>query len=70
MFLKNSYFVAFVFSNFISYKTVLMPSVYMADRAIESGLEKAEAALVLSMHGAGNLLGWLGFSQIARYSIA
>ena len=63
--LKNPYFAVFAISNFLTYLTFLMPPVYMADRAIENGVEKAEAALALSMYGAGNLFGRLGFGIVA-----
>ncbi|RUS72943.1 hypothetical protein EGW08_019296, partial [Elysia chlorotica] len=63
--MKNPHFAVFALSNFFTYLTFLMPPVYMADRAIENGVDKAEAALALSMYGAGNLFGRLGFGIMA-----
>ena len=65
--MKNPYFAAFAVSNFLTCLTFLMPPVYMADRAIENGVPKAKAALALSMYGAGNLFGRLGFGIIADH---
>ena len=47
--------------------TFLMPPVYMADRAIENGVEKSKAALALSMYGAGNLFGRLAFGCLGDH---
>ncbi|GFO46897.1 monocarboxylate transporter [Plakobranchus ocellatus] len=62
--LRNPYFVAFAFANFLACFTYLMPIVYLVDRALDNGVEKTQAALAFSMYGAGNLfgrvaLGWL-----------
>ena len=65
--MKNPYFAAFAISNLLTCLTFLMPPVYMADRAIENGVPKAKAALALSMYGAGNLFGRLGFGIIADH---
>ena len=67
--LKNPYFAVFAVSSFLTYLTFLMPPVYMADRAIQNGVDKAEAALALSMYGAGNLFGRLGVGVVADCSI-
>ncbi|RUS72942.1 hypothetical protein EGW08_019295 [Elysia chlorotica] len=65
--MKNPYFIAFAFSNFLTSLTFLMPPVYIVDRALENGVEKAKAALALSMYGAGNLFGRLGFGFLADH---
>ena len=63
--LKNPHFATFAVSNFLTALTIIMPPVYMTDRAIENGMGKAGAALALSMHGAGHLFGRLGLGVIA-----
>ncbi|GFR60031.1 monocarboxylate transporter 5 [Elysia marginata] len=63
--LKNPFLAVFCVSNFLTFLTFLMVPLYMTDRAIENGVEKHEAALALSMYGAGNLFGRLGYGILA-----
>ncbi|GFS04293.1 monocarboxylate transporter [Elysia marginata] len=63
--LKNPFFATLAVSNFFTYLTFLMVPVYITDRAIESGVDKTKAALALSMYGAGNLVGRLGYGILA-----
>ncbi|GFS04345.1 monocarboxylate transporter [Elysia marginata] len=65
--MKNPYYVAVAVSNFLTCLTYLMPPVYIADRAIENGVSKTNAALALSMYGAGNLFGRFGFGVLADH---
>ncbi|GFO46894.1 monocarboxylate transporter [Plakobranchus ocellatus] len=57
--LKNPCFTVYALSTLLASMTFLMPPVYIVDRAIELGVEKRQAALALSMVGAGNVLGRL-----------
>ncbi|GFO46889.1 monocarboxylate transporter [Plakobranchus ocellatus] len=65
--LKNPCFTVYAVSNLLASMTFLMPPVYIVDRAIELGVEKRQAALALSMVGAGNLLGRLLAGLLADY---
>ena len=55
--MKNPFFATFSLVNFLNSLTYLMPVVYMVDRAVDNGVDKAEAALAFSMYGVGNLFG-------------
>ncbi|GFO46901.1 monocarboxylate transporter [Plakobranchus ocellatus] len=57
--LRNPCFAVYAVSILVSSMTYLMPPVYIVDRAIELGVEKRQAALALSMVGAGNMIGRL-----------
>ncbi|GFO46898.1 monocarboxylate transporter family [Plakobranchus ocellatus] len=65
--LRNPLFTVYAVSTLLASLTFLMPPVYIVDRAIELGVEKRQAALALSMVGAGNLLGRLLVSFLADH---
>ncbi|GFO46887.1 monocarboxylate transporter 12-like [Plakobranchus ocellatus] len=65
--LGNPCFTVYTVSSLLASMTFLMPPVYIVDRAIELGVEKRQAALALSMVGAGNMLGRLLVGFIADH---
>ncbi|KAK3777079.1 hypothetical protein RRG08_008925 [Elysia crispata] len=63
--MKNPYFATFSLVNFLNSLTYLMPVVYIVDRAVDNGVDKADAALAFSMYGAGNLFGRVAIGLLA-----
>ncbi|XP_041373564.1 uncharacterized protein LOC121386626 [Gigantopelta aegis] len=75
--LKDGVFLMFVISNFLTSIGFNMPFIYLPDRAIQSGVEKNDAAFLLSVVGIANtfgrvLFGWLsdrsGVNRLMLYS--
>ncbi|XP_059153124.1 monocarboxylate transporter 9-like [Physella acuta] len=63
--LQNPTFLLFGISNFLTNLSFFMPVLYMVDRALDSGIEKSEAAMLISLYGAGNIFGKLFFGWLA-----
>lgn len=57
--LKIPDFFVFIVSNVLTNLSFLMPVLYMVDRAIDSGLDPASSAVLVSVYGAGNVIGRL-----------
>ncbi|GFS08662.1 monocarboxylate transporter 9 [Elysia marginata] len=57
--LKRPDFLAFTISNVLTNLSYLMPVLYMVDRATASGISKASSAALVSVYGAGNVIGRL-----------
>ncbi|BFZ24194.1 hypothetical protein BsWGS_27233 [Bradybaena similaris] len=62
---QDGAFVVFGLSNFMTNISFFMPVLYMVDRALNSGIEKGDAGLLISLYGAGNILGKLFFGWLA-----
>ncbi|KAK6976412.1 monocarboxylate transporter [Biomphalaria glabrata] len=58
-------FLLFGISNFLTNLSFFMPVLYMVDRAKDSGIEKSEAAMLISLYGAGNIFGKVFFGWLA-----
>ncbi|CAL1545290.1 unnamed protein product [Lymnaea stagnalis] len=63
--LHNPTFLLFGISNFLTNLSFFMPVLYMVDRALDSGIKKDEAAMLISLYGAGNIFGKLFFGWLA-----
>ncbi|XP_005108405.2 uncharacterized protein LOC101855976 [Aplysia californica] len=55
--LKDKIFFSLALSNIFTNLSFLMPILYMVDRAVEAGIDKSSAAILVSINGIGNLLG-------------
>ncbi|XP_005103079.2 uncharacterized protein LOC101852192 [Aplysia californica] len=63
--LQNGTFLVFSISNFFTNLSFFMPVLYMVDRAQDSGIQKGDAAMLVSVYGAGNIFGKLFFGWLA-----
>ncbi|KAH9489032.1 hypothetical protein Btru_039673 [Bulinus truncatus] len=61
----NPTFLVFGISNFLTNLSFFMPVLYMVDRAQDSGIDKSEAAMLISLYGAGNIFGKVFFGWLA-----
>ena len=57
--LKRPDFLVFIISNVLTNLSYLMPVLYMVDRAMDRGIDKGSSAALVSVYGAGNVLGRL-----------
>ncbi|RUS85123.1 hypothetical protein EGW08_007128 [Elysia chlorotica] len=67
--LKRPTFFMFIISNILTNLSFFMPNLYMVDRALEAGLNKDVAAILVSINGAGNVFGRLFFGYLADKKI-
>ncbi|XP_033759355.1 LOW QUALITY PROTEIN: monocarboxylate transporter 7-like [Pecten maximus] len=63
--LKDPIFLMFVVSNFFTSIGFNMPYIYLPDRALESGISKTDAALLVSVIGIANTIGRVVFGWMA-----
>ena len=63
--LKDGIFLMFVVSNFLTSIGFNMPFIYLPDRAIQSGVDKHDAAFLLSVVGIANTFGRVIFGWMA-----
>lgn len=63
--LRRPTFFMFIISNILTNLSFFMPNLYMVDRALDEGLDKDAAAILVSINGAGNVFGRLFFGYLA-----
>ncbi|OWF56683.1 monocarboxylate transporter 7-like [Mizuhopecten yessoensis] len=63
--LKDPIFLLFVVSNFFTSIGFNMPYIYLPDRALEAGISKTDAALLVSVIGIANTIGRVVFGWMA-----
>ncbi|XP_005108406.2 monocarboxylate transporter 14 [Aplysia californica] len=62
--LKDKIFFSLALSNIFTNLSFLMPVFYMVDRAVEAGIDKSSAALLVSVNGIGNVVGRILFGLL------
>ena len=67
--LKRPTYLMFILSNILTNLSFFMPNLYMVDRALDEGLNKDVAAILVSVNGAGNVFGRLFFGYLADKNI-
>ncbi|GFN81783.1 monocarboxylate transporter [Plakobranchus ocellatus] len=67
--LKRPDFLVFIISNVLTNLSYLMPALYMVDRATANGIEKGSAAMLVSIFGAGNVIGRLFCGVLGDHNI-
>ena len=68
--LCDQVFFSLALSNFLTNLSYLMPVLYMVDRAVESGIDKSSATILMSINGVGNLIGRVFFGIMADCACA
>ncbi|RUS77294.1 hypothetical protein EGW08_014958 [Elysia chlorotica] len=63
--LRNPFFASLAVCYVLICFTCLVPVAYIVDRAVDNGVDKAEAALAFSMYGMGNLFGRVALGVLA-----
>ena len=63
--LKDMTFLLFALSNFLVNLSIVMPSVFMVDRAVSLGLGTEFGSLLVSLNGAGTIFGRVAIGAVA-----
>ncbi|RUS70218.1 hypothetical protein EGW08_022020 [Elysia chlorotica] len=65
--LQDTTFLLFALSNFLTNLSIVMPAVFMVDRAVSEGLGSEFASLLVSLNGAGTIAGRVAIAVIADH---